>query len=302
MGSKVPPPICRAPKLLPSSRGSSGQTDSTAQRHGLLTLRGLGIARGIRRIDNPRRPHPAASATSMASTATSSPASSSSSYSRSPRRPQSQRRAGKCGPRRPHDNRPSRARRQHPIAKLMLQVNDGFFVFPVGLNDHALDGTTDHARKAPGSSWTMRKRFSAAGDGAPIHRRAGRPAHRRPPTRRGAWPPAHPSASINVLRPAPVTADTAKNICPSSSAARVEVGNLIGRARRIALVGDNDLRTLRKLGAILLELAVDDVVILDRIAILKTTRHVDDVHDQGRTLNVAQELVTRAPTTRSRLR
>ena len=72
----------------------------------------------------------------------------------------------------------------------------------------------------------------------------------------------------------------------------LKVGNLVGRARRIALVGDNDLRTLRKLGAILLKLAVDDVVILNRIAILKTARHVDDMHDQSRTLNVAQELVT----------
>ena len=71
----------------------------------------------------------------------------------------------------------------------------------------------------------------------------------------------------------------------------LEVGNLIGRARRVALVGDNDLRTLRKLGAILLELAVDDTVILNRVAILKTARHVDDMHDKGRTLNVAQELV-----------
>ena len=74
----------------------------------------------------------------------------------------------------------------------------------------------------------------------------------------------------------------------------LEVGNLIGRARRVALVGDNDLRTLRKLGAILLELAVDDAIVLNRIAILKTARHVDDMHDQGRTLNVAQELVTQA--------
>ena len=59
----------------------------------------------------------------------------------------------------------------------------------------------------------------------------------------------------------------------------LEVGNLIGRARRVALVGNNNLRTLRKLGAILLELAVDDAIVLDRIAILKTTRHVDDMHD-----------------------
>ena len=74
----------------------------------------------------------------------------------------------------------------------------------------------------------------------------------------------------------------------------LEVGNLVGRARRIALVGDDDLRTLRKLGAILLELTVDDAVILNRVAILKTARHVDDMHDQGRTLNVAQELVAQA--------
>ena len=36
------------------------------------------------------------------------------------------------------------------------------------------------------------------------------------------------------------------------------------------------------------------MVILNRIAILKTARHVDDMHDQGRALNVAQELVTQA--------
>lgn len=49
----------------------------------------------------------------------------------------------------------------------------------------------------------------------------------------------------------------------------LEVGNLVGRARSIALVGNDDLRTLRKLGAILLELAVDDAIVLNRIAILK---------------------------------
>ena len=73
-----------------------------------------------------------------------------------------------------------------------------------------------------------------------------------------------------------------------------EVGDLVSRARRIALVGDNDLRTLRKLGAILLELAVDDAIVLDRIAILKTARHIDDMHDECRTLDVAQELMAQA--------
>ena len=74
----------------------------------------------------------------------------------------------------------------------------------------------------------------------------------------------------------------------------LKVGNLVGRARRVALVGNDDLRTLRKLGAILLELAVDDAIVLNRIAILKTTRHVDDVHDECRALDVAQELMAQA--------
>ena len=74
----------------------------------------------------------------------------------------------------------------------------------------------------------------------------------------------------------------------------LEVGNLVGRARRVALVGNDDLRTLRKLSAILLELAVDDAIVLNRIAILKTTRHVNDVHDECRALDVAQELMAQA--------
>ena len=76
----------------------------------------------------------------------------------------------------------------------------------------------------------------------------------------------------------------------------LKVGNLVGRARRIALVGDDDLRTLRKLCAILLKLTVDDAIVLNRIAILKPARHVNDMHDQGRALNVAQELMAQATT------
>ena len=74
----------------------------------------------------------------------------------------------------------------------------------------------------------------------------------------------------------------------------LQVGNLVGRTRRIALVGNDDLRTLRKLGAILLELAIDDAIVLDRIAILKAARHIDDMHDQGRALDVTQELMAQA--------
>ena len=82
-----------------------------------------------------------------------------------------------------------------------------------------------------------------------------------------------------------------KEHMPVIESGTLQVGDLVGRTRCIALVGDNDLRTLRKLGAILLELAVDNTVILDRIAILKAARHIDDMHDQGRALDVAQELM-----------
>ena len=74
----------------------------------------------------------------------------------------------------------------------------------------------------------------------------------------------------------------------------LKVGNLVGRARRIALVGDNDLRALRELCTILLKLTVNNSIVLDRIAILKPARHINDMHDQGRALNVAQELMAQA--------
>ena len=175
----------------------------------------------------------------------------------------------------------------------MLQVNDGFLVFPVGLDDHALDGTTDHAEGTGlflDNAETLLTLQAAAlplivaqvdrfiGDrqlGAELGHLLTYGKHQRIET--GARHGRHGKEHMSIVE-----------------RCALKVGNLVGRTRRIALVGDDDLRTLRKLGTILLELAVDDSIILDRIAILKTTRHVDDVHDQGRTLNVAQELMTQA--------
>ena len=175
----------------------------------------------------------------------------------------------------------------------MLQVNDGFLVFPVGLNDHALNGTTDHAEgtglfldnaetllalQAAALPFIVAQNDRLIGDsqlGAQLSHLLAHGKHQR--VEAGARHGRHGKEHMSIVE-----------------RCALEVGNLIGRARRVALVGNNDLRTLRKLGAILLELAVDDAIILDRIAILKTTRHVDDMHDQSRTLNVAQELVTQA--------
>ena len=177
----------------------------------------------------------------------------------------------------------------------MLQVNDGFLVFPVGLDDHTLNGTTDHAEgtglflnnaetlltlQATALPLIVAQNDRLIRDsqlGAQLSHLLAHGKHQR--IEAGARHGRHGKEHMSIVE-----------------RCALEVGNLVGRARRIALVGNDDLRTLRKLGAILLELAVDDVVILDRIAILKTTRHVDDVHDECRALNVAQELVTQALT------
>ena len=74
----------------------------------------------------------------------------------------------------------------------------------------------------------------------------------------------------------------------------LKVGNLVGRARRIALISDNDLRALRELCAILLELTVNNAIVLDRITILKPARHVNDMHNQSSALDMTQELMAQA--------
>ena len=175
----------------------------------------------------------------------------------------------------------------------MLQVDDGFLVFPVGLDDHALNRATNHTegmRLFLNNAEPLLALQTAALPllvaqidrlirdrqlGAKLSHLLAHGKHQRVKT--GTRHGRHGKEHMAIVE-----------------RCALEVGNLIGRARRVALVGNNDLRTLRKLGAILLELAVDDAIILDRIAILKTTRHVDDMHDQSRTLNVAQELVTQA--------
>ena len=175
----------------------------------------------------------------------------------------------------------------------MLQVNDGFLVFPVGLDDHALDGTTDHAEGTGlflDNAETLLALQAATLPllvaqidrlirdrqlGAKLSHLLAHGKHQR--VEAGARNSRHGKEHMAIVE-----------------RRTLKVGNLVGRARRITLVGNDDLRTLRKLGAILLELAVDDAIVLDRIAILKATRHIDDVHDECRTLNVAQELVTQA--------
>ena len=172
----------------------------------------------------------------------------------------------------------------------MLQVNNGFFVFPVGLDDHALDGTTDHAEGTglflnnaetlltlqaatlPLLVAQIDRLIRDSQLGAKLSHLLAHGKHQRVET--GTCHGGHGKEHMAVVE-----------------RRTLKVGNLVGRARRVALVGNDDLRTLRKLGAILLELTVNNAIILDRIAILKPARHVDDVHNQGRALNVAQELM-----------
>ena len=177
----------------------------------------------------------------------------------------------------------------------MLQVDDGFLIFPVGLDNHALDGTADHAEGMGlflNNAETLLALQTAAlpllvaqidwliGDrklGAELGHLLAHGKHQRVET--GTRHSGHGKEHMAIVE------------CRT-----LKVGNLVGRARRIALVGDDDLRTLRKLGTILLELTVDDAIVLDRIAILKSARHVNDMHNQSSALNVAQELMTQALT------
>ena len=175
----------------------------------------------------------------------------------------------------------------------MLQVDNGLLVFPVGLDDHALDGTTDHAEgmglflnnaetlltlQASALPLIVAQIDRLIGDsqlGAQLSHLLAHGKHQR--VEAGARHSRHGKEHMSIVE-----------------RGAFEVGNLVSRARRIALVGDDDLRALRKLGAILLELTVDDAIVLDRIAILKTARHIDDVHDECRALDVAQELMAQA--------
>ena len=145
----------------------------------------------------------------------------------------------------------------------MLQVDDGFLVFPVGLDDHTLDGATDHAEgmglflnntepllalQAAALPLIVAQIDRLIGDsqlGAQLGHLLAHGKHQR--VEAGARHSRHGKEHMSVVE-----------------RSAFEVGDLVSRARRIALVSDDDLRALRKLGAILLELAVDDAIVLDR--------------------------------------
>ena len=175
----------------------------------------------------------------------------------------------------------------------MLQVDDGFLVFPVGLDNHALDGASDHtegmgfflnnaetlltlqATALPLIVAQIDRFITDSQLGAQLSHLLAHGKHQR--VEAGARHSRHGEEHMPIVE-----------------RGAFEVGNLVSRARRVALVGDDDLRTLRKLGAILLELTVDNAIILDRITILKTARHIDDVHNQSSALNMAQKLMAQA--------
>ena len=177
----------------------------------------------------------------------------------------------------------------------MLQIDDGLLIFPVGLDNQALDGATDHAEGTgllldntepllalqaatlPLLIAQIDRLIRDRQLSAELSHLLAHGKHQRVET--GTRHSGHGKEHMAIVE-----------------RRTLKVGNLVGRARRIALVGDNDLRTLRKLGTILLELTVDDAIVLNRITILKPARHVNDMHDQGRALNVAQELMAQATT------
>ena len=139
--------------------------------------------------------------------------------------------------------------------KLMLQIDDGLLIFPVGLDNQALDGATDHAEGTGllldntepllALQATTLPLLIAQIDrlirdrqlSAELSHLLAHGKHQRVET--GTRHSGHGKEHMAIVE-----------------RRTLKVGNLVGRARRIALVGDNDLRTLRKLGTILLELTL----------------------------------------------
>ena len=74
----------------------------------------------------------------------------------------------------------------------------------------------------------------------------------------------------------------------------LELGDALPHTAGIALVGDDDLRSLGKLRSIRLQLVVDDAIVLKRVATLETAADIDDVQDERGALDVAEELVSKA--------
>ena len=144
----------------------------------------------------------------------------------------------------------------------MLQVDDRLLIFPVGLNNQALNRATDHAEgtgllldnaepllalQTATLPLIIAKIDRLVRDrqlGAKLSHLLAHGKHQRVET--GTRHSGHGKEHMAIVE-----------------RRTLKVGNLVGRARRIALVGDDDLRALRKLGTILLELTVNNAIVLD---------------------------------------
>ena len=176
----------------------------------------------------------------------------------------------------------------------MLQVDDGLFVLPVGLDDHALEvGAGD----APGARFLLEYAealvASLAGALPLLLVESG---GSRLLLGNGATQLAHAltAGEHERLKAGARKRGNGEELVTVLEGGHLERLDTIGHAGGIALVGDDDLRTIGQVGCIAAELIVDDAVILERIAALIAARNVDHVQDQGRALDMTQELMAQA--------
>ena len=101
------------------------------------------------------------------------------------------------------------------------------------------------------------------------------------------------AASISSLTPVPVTAEIWKNFSFSFFARFSRAVDALRIVDRVDLVGRDEVRLLQQLGIVELELLADRVEVFDRVA-ARRARHIDQVNDHLRALDVAQELVAQA--------
>ena len=76
----------------------------------------------------------------------------------------------------------------------------------------------------------------------------------------------------------------------------LETANVVLHPGNVAFVRDHDAGAAGKFVGIKGQLTIDDAVILDRIATLVAARHVHDMENEGRALDMAKELMTQAAT------
>ena len=186
-------------------------------------------------------------------------------------------------------------RRVHAQAgKAVLQVQDGLVVFPVGLHDHALDGLAGNAPDIGCNLLHMEGTLALLATPRPHLAEVllGEVVGRKLGSGTGTLLAHHLTNAKHELVHARTGGGGHAEVRDALALGELHhAGVVLLGTRQVALVAHDDGGALSKLVGIHGELGLDDLVVVNRVTTLIGTAQVDDVHDEGRALHVAQELV-----------